>query len=194
MKRLIAIAGGIGSGKSVVSKILTAMGYPVYDCDSRAKGLMDNDSHIKSRIKAEICGNAVRNDGVIDRGILSAVVFDDRDKLNKLNEIVHTAVKADIRSWAEAQSGSAWVESAIIYESGIAGMVDEVWEVTAPEELRVIRVMNRNSMTAEQVKQRIDAQSIPILNPHERVYTILNDDVQPILPQILTLLGNQSKF
>ncbi|MDE6436166.1 MAG: dephospho-CoA kinase, partial [Muribaculaceae bacterium] len=92
---LIAITGGIGSGKSVVSRVLRAMGYPVYDCDSQAKAIMDADAEIHRRLCSEIDA-AVVTDGVIDRKRLAEIVFNDKAKLAVLNAIVHSAVKAHL--------------------------------------------------------------------------------------------------
>lgn len=191
MPRLIAIAGGIGSGKSVVSKILVAMGYRVYDCDSRAKALMDTSEVIKRRIAEEISSRAIAPDGSIDRERLASEVFADKVKLEVLNSIVHGEVRRDIRDWAESLSDSvAWIESAIVYESGIDRMVDEVWMVDAPEELRISRVMSRSSMSRETVKARIDAQTWPEDRiPHPLTRNLINDGVEPLLPQILELLA-----
>lgn len=191
MPRLIAIAGGIGSGKSVVSRILSVMGHPVYDCDSRAKMLMDSSAEIKRRVSDEISPLAVTSDGAIDRIKLASVVFADKSRLEVLNNIVHGAVRRDIMDWAESLDASVcWVESAIVYESGIDRMVDEVWMVDAPEELRIDRVMSRNSMSHEAVKARIDAQAWPADRvPHPMTRILINDGVAPLLPQILDLLA-----
>lgn len=190
MKPLIAIAGGIGCGKSVVSHILSVLGYRVYDSDSRAKKLMDNDDAIKQAIARQISPDAITSAGQIDRKHLAAVVFADKEKLQRLNSIVHGAVKRDIAAWRERHPAEPlWVESAIIYESGISEMVDEVWEVTAPEDIRINRVVKRNGISPREVRLRIAAQAVPVASPHEKVFTILNDDVQPVLPQVLNLLS-----
>lgn len=194
MKPLIAIAGGIGCGKSVVSHILTALGYRVYDSDSRAKTLMDNDNGIKAAIACEISPEAITPSGQIDRKRLGAIVFADKEKLQRLNSIVHGAVKSDIAAWRKRHPVEPlWVESAIIYESGISEMVDEVWEVTAPEDIRINRVVKRNNLSPQEVKLRIAAQAVTVASPHERVFTILNDDEQPLLPQVLNLLSGISR-
>ena len=158
--RLIAITGGIGSGKSIISDILRAMGHKVYDCDTRAKALMDTDESIKNDLIDLISIDAVRNDRTIDRKLLSEIVFNDPDALSRLNSIVHKAVRADLRRWRDTSSDkTVWVETAILYASRLDREVDEVWEVTAPTELRVQRVMKRNSMSREQVLARISSQS-----------------------------------
>lgn len=189
MTRLIAVAGGIGSGKSVVCAILSAMGYPVYDCDSRAKAIMDSDTHIKQQIAYSIDRQAIRPDGSIDRARLAQVVFSDRQKLDSLNSIVHGAVKDDLRRWASGvKSGIAFVETAILYESGVDKMVDAVWEVTAPQNIRIERVMRRNGMTAQEATSRIDAQRFTPASRHSHEYIIDNDGQQPLLSQINKLL------
>lgn len=187
--RLIAITGGIGSGKSIISDILRAMGHKVYDCDTRAKALMDTDESIKNDLIDLISIDAVRNDRTIDRKLLSEIVFNNPDALSRLNSIVHKAVRADLRRWRDTSSDkTVWVETAILYASRLDREVDEVWEVTAPTELRVQRVMKRNSMSREQVLARISSQSTTAAQLHPLTKAIVNDGVEPVLPQILSLL------
>ena len=187
--RLIAITGGIGSGKSVISDILRAMGHKVYDCDTRAKALMDTDESIKDDLINLISIDAVRSDRTIDRKLLSEIVFNDPEALSRLNSIVHKAVRADLRRWRDTSSDkTVWVETAILYASRLDREVDEVWEVTAPTELRVQRVMKRNSMSREQVLARISSQSTTAAQLHPLTKSIVNDGVEPVLPQILSLL------
>lgn len=189
MGRLIAISGGIGSGKSVVSAIVGRLGYRVYDCDSRAKRLMDEDKSILQRLAADIDADAVA-DGRIDRRRLASVVFGDAGKLARLNEIVHGAVRADLALWvANGRCEPLFVETAILYQSGLDRMVDEVWDVTAPEALRVVRVMKRNGLTAAEVEARIESQTVDVDKPHANVHKIVNDGESALLPQIERLLG-----
>ena len=117
---LTAITGGIGSGKSVVSRILRVLEYPVYDCDSRAKALMDADVIIKQQIIHDIDRETIAADGTIDRRRLASIVFADAEKLAALNAIVHSAVRLDIQRWAEDCGNShAFVETAILFQSGL---------------------------------------------------------------------------
>lgn len=186
MKRIIAITGGIGSGKSVVCHALRCLGYPVYDCDSRARKLMDDDPDIRRRIAAEISVETISADGNIERAKLSAIVFSDSEKLKQLNAIVHGAVRNDFTAWSHSQSDETqFVETAILYESGFDALVNEVWEVTAPDQLRVSRVMRRSGLTEDEIKRRIDAQSKTCRPEH---HIIVNDDFTPILPRIFRLL------
>lgn len=189
---VIAITGGIGSGKSVVSRILAAMGYPVYDCDSRAKALMDADKVIKRRLVEEISETTVDAEGVIDRRELSRIVFADALMLERLNAIVHAAVRADLLVWTESLGERlSFVETAILYQSGLNRIVDEEWEVTAPTDIRIARVMKRNSCTRAQVEARIASQAydIPENEPRPRRTVVVNDGITPLLPRIVSLLG-----
>lgn len=182
--RLAIISGGIGAGKSVVSRILESMGYPVYDSDSRAKRLMDSSAHIMEQLRLNFGDKTVR-DGVIDRKHLSAIVFNAPGKLEILNRIVHGAVVDDVKAWLETLNTEiAFVETALLYQSRLDLLADEVWEVTAPVEIRICRVISRNNMTEHQVRARIDSQNFTPENPHANVKTIVNDDTTPLLPQI----------
>lgn len=187
--RLIAICGGIGSGKSVVSEILRSLGYEVYDCDSRAKQIMDSDPAIHERLCHEIHPQSVV-EGVIDRKLISEVVFGDSEALSRLNGIVHKAVKDNIKLWAsegKTQSGVKFIETAIPVSSGMTDMVDDVWEVTAPYRVRVERVKKRNGMSEAQVVSRIKSQESESLDaiPHQEIF---NSPDCAILPQIHELL------
>lgn len=188
--RLIAVTGGIGSGKSVVSTILRALGYDVYDCDSRAKSIVDRDPEIKTRIRSEISADCVDAEGNVRRDRLAEIVFADSSALSRLNSIVHSAVRSDLRRRAaESDSEVLFVETAILYQSDIDLMVDEVWGVVAPEELRVARVISRNGLSRAQVKARIEAQDSFISDRrHKKEKEIINDEILPVLPQIEGLI------
>lgn len=185
---LIAVVGGIGSGKSVVCRILSTMGYDVYDCDSRAKQIMDFSDDIKSRIASEISGAVITTDGQIDRRLLASLVFADNQLLTALNSIVHTAVIKDLMAWKTGRD-IAFVETAILYQSGLDRYVDEVWNVDAPMDIRVSRVCQRNGLTENEVMGRIVAQDNYISKQrHARVVEIVNDGFTPLLPRIEQLI------
>ncbi len=176
-KMIVAITGGIGAGKSVVSHMLRAMGMPVYDCDAAARRLMDESCEIKRRIAGEISASAIAQDGSICR-----------QELSRLNAIVHGAVRVDLKMWMSRMDlPLIFVETAILYESGFDSMVDEIWEVTAPVEQRVHRVMVRSGLTEPQVRARIASQLAPSY-PHHRI--IDNSDSTPLIPQIINILND----
>lgn len=182
---LVGITGGIGAGKSVVSRILTTMGYWVYDTDSRAKVIMDTSETIKAELVHRFGSNVVR-DGRIDRSALGEIVFNDNDKLDALNRMVHHAVISDVCRCHESVQGLMFVESAILFSSGLYRHVDAVWQVIAPRQLRIERAMRRSSLTAALVEARIAAQQEeqPRASRSE-VFSITNDGRTPLLPQIL---------
>lgn len=184
--KIIAIAGGIGSGKSVVSQILRKLGYSVYDCDSEAKSLMNRSCEIKRDLQTAF-GDIVGADGNINSKKLAGIVFADKSALNRLNGIVHPRVKTDILEWCRSKNADkVFVETAILEESGLGDIVDEVWQVYAPIDVRIARVMKRNNMTEEEVRSRIESQKAP----SDAVDgAIVNDGVMAVLPQIMARLG-----
>lgn len=192
MAKVIAITGGIGAGKSVVSRILRCEGYDVYDCDREAKLLMDSDEAIKEALVERIHRDAVTG-GRINRKLISGIVFKDAEKLADLNDIVHSAVRRHLARWiaSGACAKALFVETAILYQSGIDRMVDEVWAVTAPVDVRVGRVMERNSLSDSDVRARIEVQDSYIPESvHSVVRHIDNDGARALLPQIKGLLSS----
>lgn len=185
---LTLIAGGIGCGKSVVSAILRAKGFEVYDSDSKAKEIMDSDNGLQRRLCEDIHALAVK-DGIVDRKLISEIVFNDAAALARLNSIVHAAVIRDLSEWQAAHGGAGrlFVECAIPRSSGLVDLVDAVWEVVAPEEVRIARVEKRNGLSREHVLARMAAQESEDLSSYA-VEQIVNDNVAPILPQINHLL------
>lgn len=188
---VIALAGGIGVGKSVVSRILCNMGYCVYDSDSAAKSIMDNSPVIKDFLVEKIHPQAVDATGKINREIVASVVFSDEYRLKLLNGAVHKAVRKDFRKWRDMQHNQniLFIECAVLCESGLDGEVDAVWEIVASEQLRVKRVCRRNSLAPAQVLARIKAQrgEADALRRVERSI-VINDGMHPLLPQIESLL------
>ena len=191
--RLIAITGGIGSGKSVVSRIVEIMGYHVYDCDSRAKALMTESDEVRRQLIEAFGQKTFLGDGSLNRQHLSAKAFGNAEALARLNGIVHPATANDILQWAKAQSdeGSqvAFIETALLRTASLDRLVDEVWHVTAPADVRITRVMARSGLTAQQVQDRMASQAIEE-QPASGEQVIINDDTTAVLPQVLHLLSN----
>lgn len=198
---LIAIGGGIGAGKSVVCRILCAMGYEVYDCDSRARILMNGNQRILAGIEKEICPSAITvdNDGIksICRPVLAEAVFADRNLLEALNRLVHGEVRDDIRHWYSVSIKAGvkkplFVESAIVVESGIDFMVDAIWEVVAPEKVRIARVGRRDGLDEARIRAELRLRKKNMATAHCPVATIENDGVSAVMPHLLHLLGGFS--
>ena len=190
--KLVAISGGIGSGKSIVSDILRINQFDVYDCDTEAKRIMDSDYTIHKSLCKQIHPNAVSDHHIINRKIISDIVFYDNNKLNILNNIVHEAVKNDIKNRLNTphHNDLLFVETAILYQSGIDLMANVVWEITAPIDIRVNRVMQRNRCSKSDVEARIQAQDSFIHHRHHpNTIYISNDNTAPLLPQIFKALN-----
>lgn len=191
--KTIIVTGGIGVGKSVVCRILSVMGYEVYDSDSGAKHIMDNSDAIKRALVDEFGPEVVQN-GSIRRDILASIVFSDTNKLERLNAIVHPVVINSIADMvAESSAPLYFVETAIPRSSGLAEMADAIWLVEAPVDIRVKRVGKRSGLTPQQVQARIDAQrgefDVSAFGC-TTVRTILNDGTQMLLDQIISALSD----
>lgn len=165
---IIGITGGIGSGKSVIAKQLREMGYAVYDTDSEAKRLIVEDAAVRKQM-IQLFGSDVYKDGIYQTAFVAQRVFTDKSLLAQLNAIVHPAVRADILRWATMQDspsfrkglgvGLCFVECAILYQAGFDSLCDKVVAVTAPEDIRLERVIARDHSTMDKVRARMRAQS-----------------------------------
>lgn len=193
-KKLIAITGGIGSGKSVVASVLRNMGYQVYDCDLQAKRLMNSSPIIRRQLTTRFGEDIYSSDSTINKPLLSSIIFNNHDALSAVNAIVHPVVKEDLFKWHHSNSAThSFVETAILVEAGMLTMIDEVWNVTAPVETRIARVIRRNSTTRDKVLERINSQSTTLSEVTVPVKTIVNDDTTAILPQVIDLLRSMER-
>ncbi|MDF2475837.1 MAG: dephospho-CoA kinase [Sphingobacterium sp.] len=183
----IGITGGIGSGKTFLTKLFEALGVPVYNADEEAKRLMNSDARIKKQL-IELFGAATYKDGKLDRTFLAAIVFSDKEKLELLNSIVHPIVIQEAKDWAERQTSRySLKEAALLFESGSYKELDYTILVTAPMDVRIQRVIKRDGVTEQQVRERISKQ----LSDEEKLlladFVIVNDGITPLLPQVWTL-------
>ena len=154
----VGITGGIGSGKSTVCRLFEQNGIAVYDSDARAKALMAEDATLREQL-VEAFGAECYNEQGLDRAYLAGRVFGDEAELQRLNGIVHPAVKEDFRRWADAQRGAYVVlESAILFESGFDTQVDTTLAVMAPMEERLRRTVERDGVDREAVRRRMEHQ------------------------------------
>lgn len=162
-KIVLAVTGGIGSGKSAVCSVLASRGIPVYDSDSRTKALYVEVPGLMSRISEALGTDAADPDGRPDTRKLASLVFSDPEKLRLLEEIVYPEVKKDFRRWADGLSGSRIVaiESAVILEKPFfRDMYDKVLVVDAPVELRLRRAAARDGSDPGRVRARMDEQKL----------------------------------
>lgn len=185
----IAITGGIGSGKSYVCRQLEALGIQVYDCDSAAKLLMRTSPQLKQQLCRLIGDEAYRPDGSLNKAEVSRFLLQSEANKLAINAIVHPAVIADFE-----QSGLQWMESAILYETGIDHLVDRVVAVTAPEEVRIKRIMQRDGITRQKAVEWVASQW-PQDEVRRRAHFEIVNDGRPLEPQITQIIQtlNQNK-
>jgi len=188
---IIGLTGGIGSGKSTIAQGLRQMGYAVYDTDSEAKRLIVEDENVRTQM-VQLFGNEVYANGVYQTALVAQRVFTDRSLLAQLNAIVHPAVRADILRWATMQDspsfrkglgvGLCFVECAILYQAGFDALCDKVVAVTAPEEVRLGRVLARDHSTIDKVRARMRAQEVE--RDIERADIVINNDGKASIPTL----------
>jgi len=156
---LVGLTGGIGSGKSYVGKIFETLGIPVYYADKEAKRLMIQDKRLKCNLKDLLGGAAYHRNGRLNRAFVAGKIFKNKPLLEKVNQLVHPAVKDDFLVWAESQvSPYVMEESAILFENGLNTGFDSVILVTADEDIRIARVMKRDKVTEQLVRSRMKQQ------------------------------------
>ena len=183
----VGVTGGIGSGKSVVCRVFHTLGIPVFNADDTARYLMQNDAILMQQIK-ELLGANVYQEAILDRAKVSEIIFREPEKLERLNALVHPATVAYADRWFEQQKTSYVIkEAAIFFESGSYREMDVMIGVFAPRELRIERAMKRSGMIREKVLSIMAHQ----MDENEKMsrcdHVITNDDLQPILPQVLKL-------
>lgn len=190
----LAVTGGIGCGKSVVSHILEIMGVPVYDCDTRAKKIMLSDSTIVKGLKRMFGDSCYNDDGSLNKLYLASRIFTDDNNIERVNALVHPAVKRDFEAWAaSAKAPLVAVETAVLYESGLIESVDKVLVVWADKETAIRRTIKRSGMSRNQVLSRMSKQ----VSSDEMLllsdFSIYNDGNTSLLPEIIALLSELNR-
>lgn len=173
-----AITGGIGSGKSYVCHLLEQRGISVYDCDAGAKRLMRTSSGLQRRL-SEAVGHDIFPNGVLDKPALATFLLASEENNLIVNSIVHPAVAEDFQ-----QSGMTWMESAILFEADFQKYVDRVVCVSAPLEVRIERVMQRDGISREKALEWINRQMPQEEKERRSDYVIINDGLQSLEQQI----------
>jgi dephospho-CoA kinase len=188
----IGITGGIGSGKSTVAELFRISGVPVYIADTEAKYLT-NTSPIIRQALMELAGHDIYTEEGIDRKKMAALVFKDKEMLQKVNKIIHPEVNRDFKEWVQKQTSTICaIESAILFESGFDSLVDKTILVFAPEALRIKRVRSRDHISEETIRQRIKNQMSDELKMKRCNFILYNDDKKALIPQVSDLLTTLS--
>jgi len=186
----IGITGGIGSGKSLVCRIFHCLGVPVYDADNKAKDLMVTDRVLVGQIQKEFGPQAYFPGGQINRKYLAKKVFGNPEQLEKLNRMVHPRVLKDYTRWVAGLQDKPYVihEAALIFEAGSSHDLNAVIMVSAPEVLRVKRVVQRDAhRTGKDIKNIINNQMPEEEKLRRADFVIVNDESRLVIPQVLKL-------
>lgn len=182
----VGLTGNIGSGKTLIASILQKMGAPVFQADLEA-GELYHSNHVKEKILSLFGDQVFYEDGEINKKAIADIVFRDDSKLKRLNDIIHPLVRDKYRDWIARQAGHPYTlyEAAILFESGHYREMDKVICVTAPEELRMKRVMERDQVSEEEVRQRMANQWKEERKIQLADFIIVNDGKMMIIPQVL---------
>lgn len=176
----LGITGGIGSGKSFVSQHFTKQNIPYYNCDERSKLLTNTNTQIINELTSRF-GTKIYNDGKLNKALLAQIIFNDKNELLFINNLIHPIVKSDFEQWRDTQNAPfVVVESAILIESGFYRFCDKILVVEAPLELRIKRVAERDKLTQKQVQARIKNQISDAERRKFANFVIVNDGITNI--------------
>jgi dephospho-CoA kinase len=184
----VGLTGGIGSGKTLIGHIFSAMGVPVFNADEETKKLYDTDATLQAQLK-KLLGDDIYDGEKLRRKLMAERIFADKALLKKVNALVHPFVVERFRAYAAAQQNAPYVllESAILLESGLARMMKKNIAISAPEALRVQRVQRRDALPEEAIRQRMRHQWTDEKRNAAVDFVIVNDEEHTIMPQITAI-------
>jgi dephospho-CoA kinase len=190
MTKIIGLTGGMGSGKTTIANHLNSLGIPVYNSDYQAKKILNLPETVES-LKS-VFGNVIFTNELLDKEKLSKIVFKNPEQLKLLNQIIHPAVKVDFENWLKANKNSPLVikEAAILFESGSYKNCDVIISVSAPQEIRIQRVIARDQLTYDEVMFRINNQWTDEMRNEKSDYVIDNQDIDKALVQAEFVINN----
>lgn len=180
--RHYCITGGIGSGKSYISRLIERYGFDVYDSDSAAKRLMNSSPEIQSLLK-ELIGDNAYTDGKLNKPVVAQFLLASEENKHAINAIVHPAVMEDFM-----QSGLQFMECAIVFEANLQHYFDKVIAVLAPLDVRIQRITERDGITKKKAIEWIYAQYPQEILEHEANILIINDGIEPAENQVRYVL------
>ena len=188
----IGITGGIGSGKTYICKLLQEKGFPIYLCDDNAKRLMQENEEIRRQLTSLI-GDAYTPEG-LNKSAIAQYLFQSKNNAQKINLIVHPIVIQDMTEWCGRQSADlCFIESAILYETGLEQMMDKTVLVYADEETRLLRAIKRDGTTEEKIKERMAQQMLSEEQLRRADYVIHNNsnnqDIEAEIQKMITALS-----
>lgn len=187
--KLIGLTGGIGSGKTTVSKIFSILGIPIYYADDRAKWLMVNNANLIADIKLNFGNDSFYEDGSLNRVYLGDKVFKSQEQTTLINSLVHPAVKSDFEQWASRQTAPYVIkEAALLFETGSYQQLDKTINVSSPIKIRIARILMRDTHRTEaQLNEIIDKQWPDEEKNKLADFVIKNAENKLLIPQVLEI-------
>ncbi len=194
MTKIIGLTGGIGSGKSTVARYIESKGISIYIADDEARKLTDTIEVTNAIVSA--FGNSILENGIVNRKALSQIVFNNAKNLQILNSIIHPAVALHFADWLKKHSEEEFIvkEAAILFESGSYKNCFKIITVEAPEEIRIQRVMKRDSVSEEAVKARMCNQWTDQMRAEKSDFVVVNMDLDAMKLQVDQILKNLKKL
>jgi dephospho-CoA kinase len=184
----LGITGNIGSGKSTVARLFEMLDVPVFYADQQAR-LISERKDVLEEIRQTFGNEVVDENGSLDRKQLGSIVFKNANQLSLLNDIIHLSVQDAFKEWCAQHTTVPYVlhESAILFESGLAYLCDKIIVVSAPEEIRITRVMNRDFLSRTEVLARMRNQWTETKSLSLADFEVINDDCMSLIEQVATI-------
>ena len=184
----VVVTGAIGAGKTFVSSIFEKLGFPVFNSDIEAKKCMQSDVYLIEQIKV-VFGDKVYENNILQKNILSEIIFNDNDKLKSLNHLIHPVVSKNFINWCGNQNSDIIIkEAAILFESGSNNILDKIICVSAKEDIRIKRVMSRDKCDKNHVLSIMSKQMTQKEKEKLSDFIIINDDKKLLMPQIIDVI------
>lgn len=186
--KAVGLTGGIGAGKSLVARIFSTLGVPIYDADAAGRRLLDEDDIVRAEV-SRLLGEDAYKDGLADRPHIASMVFSDAKLLMGLNDIIHPQVKRDFELWMQSKHKQAYgiYEAAILHESGSYKTCSAVICVSAPDEVRIDRAMKRDAVGRSQIIARMERQLPQEEKEKLSDFILINDGKSAVIPQVMTI-------
>ena len=183
----VGISGGIGSGKTTVSKVFQTLGVPVFYADDVVKNLYNTDERLQKAM-IDLFGATIYENGKLQTQLLAALIFNNNHLLQQVNELTHPLVSTAFAQWTERQKAPyVMLEAAILFECGMDTLMDINISISAPENVRIARVMQRGGISEEQLSLRMSQQWNDEQRNAKADYVIINDNKEALLPQIIII-------
>ena len=184
----VGVTGAIGAGKTFVSSIFEKLGFPVFNSDIEAKKCMQSDVYLIEQIKV-VFGDKVYKNNILQKNILSEIIFNDNEKLKSLNHLIHPVVSKNFINWCGLQNSDIIIkEAAILFESGSNNILDKIICVSAKENIRIKRVMSRDKCDKNHVLSIMSKQMTQKQKEKLSDFIIINDDKKLLMPQIVDVI------